>query len=103
MGRPRSIPGTGQKPPASRITMRPVKMTPLIEYMTEHQHDGKTSRELISEFRETCGHDFREIAYLAIEGSRTTYQVCQTCGLFVKGKGASVGQTYTKKKVQDED
>lgn len=102
MGRPRSIPGTG-KPPAARITMRPVKMTPLIEYMTEHQHDGKTSRELILEFREICGHDFREIAYRVIEGNRTTYQACQICGLFIKGKGASVGKTNSKKKVREED
>lgn len=78
-------------------------MTPLIEYMTEHQHDGKTSRELILEFREICGHDFREIAYLAVEGSRTTYQACWTCGAFAKGKGASVGKTNSKKKVKDED
>lgn len=78
-------------------------MTPLIEYMTEHQHGGKTSRQLISDFREICGHDFREIAYLVIEGSRTTYQACQTCGLFAKGKGASIGKSNSKKKVQDEE
>jgi hypothetical protein len=101
MSRPRSIPGV-KKPVTSRITMRPVKTTPLVEYMTAHEGEGKTSRELILEFREQCGHDFKEIAYLVIDGTRMTYQGCQICGLFVKArKGASLGKASAKAKAED--
>jgi hypothetical protein len=69
-----------------KVSAKPVKRSPLIQFMIEHEKSGKTTAELYEEFRKDCGHDFREVATLVIGTNRTTYQVCNICGVFVKGK-----------------
>jgi hypothetical protein len=69
-----------------KFPAKPVKVTPLVEFMIENEEQGKTSRELIEEFRKTCGHDYKEIAYLVIEGKRHTYQGCAICGNFIHNR-----------------
>jgi hypothetical protein len=94
---------TRRKAAMPRTMVKPVKRTPLIEFLMENESSEKTTRELVAEFRETCGHSYREIAYIYREGTRTTYQVCQICGQFVKGKkGGTLGKTNSKKATEDE-
>jgi hypothetical protein len=95
---------TRRKSVIPKVVMSKVKTTPLVEFLIEHEKSGKTSRELVEEFRETCGHDFREVATHIVEGSRTTYQVCNTCGIFVKGKrGGKAKRVQTDPETQIED
>jgi len=70
------------RPPYKHPMLKPREMGPLLNYMKEHEGEGKTTEELILEFREECGHDFREIAFLIKNGRRHTYQTCRLCHVF---------------------
>jgi hypothetical protein len=76
------------RPTYKHPMMVPRKMPDLVVFLDKPENKGRSTTELIKEFRETCGHDLKEIAFLIKEGRRHTYQVCQICNLFVTANKA---------------
>jgi hypothetical protein len=63
-----------------------VQRTELVEFLMANE--DRPTREVVTEFRELCPHNFIEIAHLVKENRRTTYQTCRRCGLFATNRKA---------------
>jgi hypothetical protein len=79
-----------KKPVIPKVRAITVKRSELGDYLYENENSGKTMRELLEEFREQCPHNFIEIAHLAKENRRYTYQTCRRCGLFATNRKSTI-------------